>query len=141
MHNEDMNPAENIPATKADFAPIMAILMDLRAGLAQCATKDELKGFATKEDLASGFGEIAERIGTLEAVVRRIAMDQTRLRAEVNDQIDALRLEVRGFFSRTVGQVDGFMSTTMKVDRGQIILVHRVDRLEERMSRFDGRPS
>ena len=126
MHNEDaMRKRDDRPLTKEDAK--------------QFATKEDLKLFATKDDLAGFATETRTRFDTLEAVVRR----QTTV--IVNDQADrnSFREEIISMIqtmdSRNAARVDAFMSNTLRVDRDNLILVHRMNLVEGRVTDLERR--
>ena len=117
MHNEDaMKKRDDRPLTKEDAK--------------QFATKDALEGFAE---------ETRARFDTLEAVIRRQTM------AIVNDQADrrSFREEIASMFrtmeSRNAARMDDFMANTLMVHHDNILLVHRMDTVEGRVTALERR--
>ncbi|MBI4371346.1 MAG: hypothetical protein HY552_03500 [Elusimicrobia bacterium] len=84
---------------------------------------------------------VDERMDTLESVVKRMAAAIVNFQAEMRTMREDFASAMTRMESRLLERMDGFMSIVVKVDRGQTILVHRVDKLEERVGRLERRPA
>ena len=78
---------------------------DLKEGLAQCATKDDLKGFATKDDL-KGFATHDD--------LKSLATKIDGLDAHLTTRIDNLDIKIDGVESRLIEEIKRL---DIKVDR------------------------
>ncbi len=155
MHNEDeMKRKGAQPATKDDLDRFatkddlkrFATKDDLdrfatKDDLKRFATKDDLKRFATKDDLAQGLGRCASKdsVDELAAVVRRQSVRLVKVEASVDSLREDVISALRGVESRLTGRMDAFMAATLRVDRDNILLVRRMDKVEERVSRIEQR--
>jgi hypothetical protein len=111
--------------------------------LKRFATKDDLKRFATKDDLAQfAKKDDLKRFPTkdeMTAVLRRQSLKIVSLETSMgtfrNDVISA----IKGVESRMTKRMDTFMSNTMRVDRDNILLIHRIDKVEGLVSDLERR--
>lgn len=112
---------------------------DMKRKGAEPATKADLDRFATKEDLARFAAETNSRMDELTSEARR----QCAMLGKIEASMDGLREDVvsviKGMESRLTERMDSFMSNTLRVDRDNILLVHRLDKVEGRVSDLERR--
>lgn len=139
MHNEDdMKRKGDAPATK-DGLDRLAANMNLerfatKDDLARFATKDDLERFATKDDWGRFAAESSSRMDEMASVVRRQSVRIVNSEASVDARFDEVMSAFKGMESRLTGRMDDFMSNTLRVDRDNILLNHRMDKVEGRIS-------
>lgn len=121
MHNDDVKKRDERPATKGDLA-------DLESRLS--GRMDKMDGRMDKMD---------GRMERTEEAVRGVAKALLAFKTEVFERFDLQEAAMRRMYSGIIDKIDGFMSKTIKVDKDQTILVHRVDKLEGRVSRLEAR--
>jgi tetrahydromethanopterin S-methyltransferase subunit G len=133
MHNEDdMKRKGDVPATKND---LQALESAIRKDLQACATKNDLQACATKNDLQAQ----SARLERVERVVKNIAVEVSRFgpsMKEMREEFSSLFVRME---SRQLDRMDAFMAKTVKVEREQFWLVHRMDKIEDRVSRIEKR--
>ncbi|HBO97401.1 MAG TPA: hypothetical protein DD648_05155 [Candidatus Omnitrophica bacterium] len=149
MHNsDDMKENDDRPATKGDLDRLTAMI-----GLDRFATKIDLDRFATKDDLERSAAESSARMDRMDerfdgmdrrfdemaAVVRRQSTEIVKTQASVDGLREDVLSVIKGMESRLTGRMDAFMSNTMRVDRDNILLIHRMDKVEGRVSDLERR--
>ena len=135
MHNkDDMKNHDEQPATKGDLNRLAATINSDRF-----ATKDDLKRFATKDDLARFATESNSRMDEMTAVARRQSVKIVKIEASVDGLREDVISVIKGMESRLTERMDTFMSNTLRVDRDNILLIHRMDKVEGRVSDLERR--
>ena len=113
-------------------------------------TKEDMRALesAMKKDLQThaeatkrGFQAASERMDRFEKVVKNLAVEVTGVKKELTHVREDFSAALKRTESRLIGHIDGFMAKTVKVERDQSILIHRMDRIEDRVSRIENRPS
>lgn len=99
---------------------------DMKHDAHEPATKGDLERFATKDDH-----------GRLERVVRNIAVEVSGIKAELTDFRQDILSALARTESRLISHMDGFMAKTLKVERDEFWLIHRMDKLEDRVDRIE----
>ena len=114
--------------------------------LLRFATKDDLEQFSKKDDLARFAAESNSRMDRLDgrlddmtAVVMRQSMRIVKVEASVDNLREDVISALKGVESRLTERMDAFMSNTLRVDRDNILLVHRMDKVEGRVSELERR--
>lgn len=85
---------------------------------------------ATRADLMELELKLEARLEARELLIRNVAKELTRYKAEVAERFDLHEAAAVRLRSGIVGTVDAFMSKSMKIDADQTILIGRMDRLE-----------
>ena len=148
MHNDDeMKRKRAEPATKGDLDRFAT-----KDDLERFATKDDLERFATKDDLERFATKVdLERFATkvdlkrfatkdeMTAVLRRQSLKIVSLETSMGAFRDDVISAIKGVESRMTKRMDTFMSNTMRVDRDNILLIHRLDKVEGRVSDLERR--
>ncbi|PIR15285.1 MAG: hypothetical protein COV48_15205, partial [Elusimicrobia bacterium CG11_big_fil_rev_8_21_14_0_20_64_6] len=83
-------------------------------------------GFATKDNL-----------GQLTKVVKNVAIEVSGIKSELTDMRQDFSSALTRTESRLIDHLDGFMAKTLKVERDEVWLIHRVDKLEDRVARIE----
>ena len=115
---------EDAPATKGD---IISLRMDLEAKM---ASKNDLKGFATKDDLQTLTTEVRD-------FKRTVSIEHGKLTGQMQDFKEMVRSQLDNGISRMLKLAEDFSVQTQKVDRHQILTDHRVDLLEYRVKNLE----
>lgn len=121
MHNKDMKRIVNAPATKKALESMEARLCG-RIG----ACDDRLN-------------VIDQQLATLTSVVRRVAVDVVEGRGDARAMREDFSSAMTRMNSHLTAQMDAFMANTLRVDRDNILLTHRVDKIEGRISQLERR--
>jgi len=153
MHNEgDMKRKGAEPATKADLDRFatkddldrFATKDDLgrfatKDDLGRFATKADLEQFAKKDDMTRFAVETNSRMDEFSTVLRRQSVRIVKLEASMDGLREDVVSVIKGMESRLTERMDSFMSNTLRVDRDNILLVHRLDKVEGRVSNLERR--
>ena len=116
MHNnDDMNAQDDQPATKGDL------------GLVRAELKEEIA--CLRAELKSENGETR----------RSLAIEIVKTQAAVEGLREDVTSSISGMESRITARMDSFMSNTMRVDRDNILLIHRMDKVEGRVADLERR--
>ncbi len=120
MYNDD---EMKQPATKADIEKL------------ETATREDIQRLevATRADIQKLDLKVD---GSINRLAKEIVRGQARVDASEKRILD----QIRNFQSDILEVVDGFMGQVGKVDRRQIIVDHRIDRLEKRVDKIETRP-
>ena len=135
MHNEgDMKRKGAEPATKADLDRFAT-----KDDLGRFATKADLEQFAKKDDMTRFAVETNSRMDEFSTVLRRQSVRIVKLEASMDGLREDVVSVIKGMESRLTERMDSFMSNTLRVDRDNILLVHRLDKVEGRVSNLERR--
>ena len=85
------------------------------------------------------FDGMDRRFDEMAAVVRRQSTEIVKTQASVDGLREDVLSVIKGMESRLTGRMDAFMSNTMRVDRDNILLIHRMDKVEGRVSDLERR--
>ena len=160
MHNEDeMKRKGQEPATKNDlWAHEAATKSQLQAH--EAATKSQLQAHeaATRNDSQSlrndfqalrgdfkahvaatkdEFKAVSSRFDRLERVVKKVAVDVSGFKTALVEMSENFSAVLTQRNSELMDRLDGFMAKTLKVERDEVWLIHRVDNLEDRVTRIE----
>ena len=152
VHNDDeMKRKGDEPATKRDlWAHAAATKSDLAAHQAatkadftahQAATKKDFEAFeaSMKKDFAANQAATSMRTERLEKVVKNMAVEVVGVKSSLIEMREDFSGALKRMESRLIDRMDGFMAKTVKVERDEVWLIHRVDKLEDRVSRIEKR--
>jgi hypothetical protein len=146
VHNDDeMKRKGDEPATKRDlWAHEAATKKDFTA--LEAATKKDFTALeaATKAFEAStieGFDAASKRMDRIEKVLKNVAVDVVGVKSTLVEMRQDFSGALTRMESRLLDRMDGFMAKTVKVERDQVYLIHRVDKLEDRVTRIEKRSS
>ena len=127
MYNDD---EMKQPATKADLKKL------------EVATREDIRKFqvATQEDIQKLQADIQKHEIAARADFHSIAKELVRFQVRADATEKRILDQMSDFRSDILKVVDDFMGQTGKVDRRQIIIDHRIDRLEKRVNKIESRP-
>ena len=129
MHNDDdMKQKGDEPATKRDLWAVEAAMR-----------KDLSVHETTTRTLGGEVKILSTRMDRLERVVKNVVVEVGGLKAEVAGLRHDIPTMLMRMESRMMAHMDGFMAKTVKVERDQFWLIHRMDKLEDRVSRVEKR--
>lgn len=129
MHNEgDMKYDAGAPATKGDLERFAA-----KTDLELLAIRADLERFATKTEVIG----VTTRIDRMELVLKNVAVEVSGIKSELTDMRQDFSAALTRTESRLINHLDGFMAKTLKVERDEVWLIHRVDKLEDRVTRIE----
>ena len=104
----------------------------------QPATKGDLQ--AVKKDLQAVNEDLQAAVQKLDGKIDRVAKEVIRVQISADATEKKILDRMADFRSDILKVVEDFMGQTGKVDRRQIIIDHRIDRLEKRVDKIESRP-
>lgn len=121
MHNKDMKRGGNLPATKKALGSM------------------ETRLCGRIEACDHRLSAIDQRLDTLTSVIRRVAVDVVEGRGDARAMREDFSSAMTRMNSHLTTQMDAFMANTLRVDRDNILLTQRVDKIEGRISQLERR--
>ena len=95
--------------------------------------------WALETALRKDIGGITSGLAETNKVLRNVVVEVSRLKADDVAREERYSAALQNMASQITSRMDAFMSQTLKVGSDQFWLIHRLDKIEERVARVEKR--